>query len=147
MADRSDAPQEKTPRTMPIDLGNAWSGGDPIAVSRDIQEDAARVGFDWPDAAGVLDKIREETEEIRTAWLAGDQKQAQKELGDLLLATVNLSRFLAADPYEELNRATQRFSKRFAAVKIEVARQGKQIEQCSLEELDKIWNQVKRCAE
>ena len=117
---------------------------DALAVSVSIQEEASSLGFDWPDAFGVLGKIEEETGEIRMALEEGDGEQARRELGDLLLAAVNLSRFLKTDPNTELARATERFSKRFAALQIELKRQGLEMKDCTLEELDAVWNTVKR---
>lgn len=117
---------------------------DALAVSVDIQEAASALGFDWPDAFGVLGKIEEEAGEIRMALEEGDGEQARRELGDLLLAAVNLSRFLKTDPDDELARATERFSKRFDALQTELKRQGREIKECTLEELDAVWNTVKR---
>jgi uncharacterized protein YabN with tetrapyrrole methylase and pyrophosphatase domain len=116
---------------------------DAIDHSLSVQAQASALGFDWPDAKGVLEKIEEETREIQAALEAEDAEQARRELGDLLLASVNLSRFLGVHPAEALRQATNRFSTRFEALKIEVERQGKKLETCSLEELDEVWNHVK----
>jgi len=118
-----------------------------LTASVAIQGTASALGFDWPDAFGVLAKIEEELGEIREALEAGDGFQAQRELGDLLLAAVNLSRFLGTDPNAELERANARFSRRFAAVQDEVARAGRPMPSYSLDELDAVWNRVKRALE
>ncbi len=102
------------------------------------------VGFDWPDAQGVFAKVEEEIVELREALDAGDVIHAKSELGDLLFAVVNLSRFVPADPNEELSRATARFQERFSLLKDELARQGRAIETCTLGELDLVWEEVKR---
>ena len=117
---------------------------DAIARSWAIQSDASRRGFDWPDIQGVLGKVREELGEIEEAWGAGDRNAAQDELGDLLFATVNLARFLDVDPAEALGGANARFQKRFALLEAELQSTGKVMEECSLEELDEVWEWVKR---
>lgn len=117
---------------------------DVLRTSWAIQEDASAQGFDWPDISGVLQKIHEELQEIQTALDAGDREHAQSELGDLLFATVNLARFLDADPTEELRRATERFSSRFARLQHELNRESRVMQECSIEELDEVWERVKR---
>lgn len=116
---------------------------DAIDHSLEIQAQASSLGFDWPDAVGVLEKIEEEAREIRAALDEQDLAQAQRELGDLLLAAVNLSRFLGIHPALALQQATHRFSARFLALENELQRQGKNIEACSLHELEEVWNHVK----
>lgn len=108
-----------------------------------IQEHASKLGFDWPDAYGVLDKIQEEAEEIRRALDSADIEQARNELGDLLLASVNLSRFLSVSPDATLQKATERFEKRFQALQIELDNLNRSIHSCSLAELETIWQKVK----
>ncbi|MFO7973176.1 MAG: MazG nucleotide pyrophosphohydrolase domain-containing protein [Candidatus Hydrogenedentota bacterium] len=119
------------------------SANDPLHVARDSQAQAALVGFDWPEIKPVFDKIHEEISEIQEAL--GDDRPdlARGELGDLLFAVVNLSRFLDADPSHELAEATQRFLERFGKVKAELERAGRKIEDCSLEEMDDVWNRIK----
>jgi len=119
-------------------------GGDAVwNTALNVQEAASSEGFDWPDAQGVLDKIAEETEEIRAALAAGDAVHAQKELGDLLLASVNLARFLHILPGQALGDALARFVARYDQVKLRLAEGGKLPGDCSLEELDAIWASVK----
>ena len=116
---------------------------DALKTSWQIQEAASALGFDWPDVTGVLDKVDEEAREIREALNAGDTAQARRELGDLLLAAVNLARFLEIDPAQALHHANDRFSMRFEALRQELAREGRRIETCTLDELDAVWNRVK----
>jgi len=118
--------------------------GDAVKDSWSIQSDASALGFDWPDISGVFDKVREELGEIVSAWNEQDSEQARRELGDLLFATVNLARFLEADPNVELHRANERFNRRFALLKEEVQQQGLVMRDCTLEELDRIWERVKK---
>ncbi len=116
---------------------------EPLRDAFTIQLEAARTGFDWPDIAPVFDKIQEEIDEIRDALRAGDHAAARRELGDLLFAAVNLSRFLGADPNRELDATNRRFLDRFAKVKEALVRSGRNIQDCSLEEMDEAWQRVK----
>ena len=119
---------------------------DAISYSTRVQAEASARGFDWPDADGVVDKIAEETEEIREALRGGDVAQARKELGDLLLAAVNLARFLETDPADELNAATRRFSDRFTLLCAKLEERGIDMQSCALESLDRVWEEVKAVA-
>ncbi len=118
-------------------------GAKALEDSWKIQQDAAGLGFDWPDISGVLDKTEEELGEIRAALADGDRDHARRELGDLLLAAVNLGRFLDIRPARALAEANQRFSRRFAALQKELRREGRDIQSCSLDELEAIWQRVK----
>ena len=120
---------------------------DALTASFHVQEAASGEGFDWPDVAGVLDKVEEEVGEIRHALAAGDTLHARKELGDLLLISVNLARFLGANPREELLNATARFSNRYSFLKKSLADDGKSVGNCDLEELERRWQQVKHEAD
>lgn len=120
---------------------------DALLQSYHLQDAISSEGFDWPDVYGVLDKVDEEVGEIRAALAAGDTSHARKELGDLLLVAVNLSRFLGADPREELNRATRRFSNRFHFLKENLSSEGLSIKNCSLEDLETRWRMVKHEAD
>lgn len=114
-----------------------------------IQKRCANVGFDWAELAPVVAKIHEEIEEVlvevKRTDLTAEEKQVriEDELGDLLFANVNLVRHLSADPETVLRHANRKFEKRFRLVELEVLKQGKTMQQCSLEELDAIWNKVK----
>ena len=119
------------------------SSSDPLQESWIIQSDASALGFDWPDIAGVFEKVREEIGEIADAWRNGDREHAKRELGDLLFATVNLARFLDGDPREELHRANARFTQRFEMLRKILHEQGIVMHECTLEELDKVWERVK----
>ena len=111
--------------------------------SWDIQASAASLGFDWPSVDGVLDKLEEEVGEIRQSIKAGDREGAQREVGDLLLATVNTCRLLQIDPASALLEATARFSKRFSMVKSILDVEDRTIESCSFDELNAVWERAK----
>lgn len=107
-----------------------------------IQHKAAKVGFDWSEVTGALEKVREEAEELSRAINgAGDPEE---ELGDLLFATVNVARFLKTDPERALERASDKFIARFARVERAAAAQGKRLEEMSLAEMDALWDAAKQ---
>ncbi len=107
-----------------------------------LQARAARVGFDWPDAAPVLDKIAEEAREVREARDEGAD-QVEEEMGDLLFVCANLARHLGVDPEAALRRANAKFERRFAAVEDRLRERGRTPGQSNLEEMDAIWNEVR----
>ncbi len=108
-----------------------------------VQKRAARVGFDWDNAGGALDKLDEEIAEVREAVAARDDAKVRDEIGDLLFSIVNVSRFLGHNPEDLLHASIAKFSRRFQAVEDEVHRAGKKMSDCPLAELDEIWNRVK----
>jgi len=108
------------------------------------QQKAAAVGFDWPDAAPVWDKIREELGELEKAVSADKREAVEEELGDLLFAVVNLSRFLRANPEDALRKSVGKFIRRFKAVEAEIESAGGDIRKTTLAELDAIWNRIKK---
>ncbi len=108
-----------------------------------LQKRLARVGFDWNQVHDVVAKIDEELAEVKQALAAGDAAQIDEELGDLLFAVVNLSRFQGLNAEEVLQRAVVKFSKRVQAVEQRVRQTGRELSQCSLPELDAHWNAVK----
>ncbi|MBN1894174.1 nucleoside triphosphate pyrophosphohydrolase [bacterium] len=108
------------------------------------QQKAAAVGFDWPEASPVWDKIREELDELKEAVSAGKQDAVEEELGDLLFAVVNLSRFLHVHPEDALRRSVDKFRRRFRAVEAEMESAGRDMRKTPLAELDAVWDRIKR---
>jgi uncharacterized protein YabN with tetrapyrrole methylase and pyrophosphatase domain len=104
------------------------------------------VGFDWPDVAGVRRKVDEELAEIDEAVASGEQAAIEHEIGDLLLAVSRLAAKLGVAPEEALRAALRRFTARFEAIEDEVTAAGRQVKDTPLDELDRIWNRVKRVA-
>lgn len=132
-----------------------------------IQQRARRVGFDWKDPDDVLNKVNEEVEELRQelrpqhkdtktqrsrrktgipprCLKSSSKKRVQEELGDLLFAIVNSARHMDIDAEDALQRATDKFSRRFQRLEQEFARRGKRLEDCSLAEMDAVWEENKR---
>lgn len=109
-----------------------------------LQNRAARVGFDWTDAKDILAKIREETDELEVEINAKAGKDAvEDELGDLFFALVNLARRLEVDPETALRRTNRKFERRFREIETRLAAQGRNIANASLDEMERIWVEVK----
>ncbi len=117
-----------------------------------LQKRAARVGFDWPDARGALDKVREEFDEVEDAMATTDpapprrydQEQLQDELGDLLFSMVNVLRLSGLDAEQTLSHANRKFERRFRAMENSLREKNiTQLNALSLEQLDAAWEQIK----
>ena len=109
-----------------------------------VTEKAARVGFDWEHVDQVFAKVLEELHEFEETMAAGDQERMEAELGDLLFAIVNLGRFLAITPEEALRKTISRFTTRFEHVEEALHRQGRQMTDATLAEMDRLWEEAKR---
>jgi MazG family protein len=107
-------------------------------------EKASAVGFDWPDAIGPRAKINEELAELDDAVKSGDREEMGRELGDVLLAVVNLSRKLGLDAESALRQADERFSQRFSYIEETLAKQGRAVRDASAEEQDQLWEAAKK---
>jgi MazG family protein len=124
-------------------LGEQPKGLPALIAAYRLQEKAGAVGFDWPDLAGPLAKVREEMGEIERE-LGGDTDPAlAREVGDLLFAVVNLARHLTIDPERELRAATHRFRDRFQHIELRLAEQGRSPKDATLEEMDALWEEAK----
>ena len=108
-----------------------------------LQKRAARVGFDWPDAGHVLDKITEEAAELAEARDRLGPEEIEEEFGDLLFVMVNLGRHMGVDAEAALRRANAKFTRRFRGVEARLAERGKRPEDSDLAEMDALWDAVK----
>jgi MazG family protein len=108
-----------------------------------LQNRAAEVGFDWPSAVHVTDKIAEETRELAEAAASGKDAKVAEEFGDLLFAMANLARHLEVDPEDALRAANAKFVRRFRAIESGLAAQGRKPEDASLEEMEDLWQKAK----
>ncbi|MBK8618132.1 MAG: nucleoside triphosphate pyrophosphohydrolase [Anaerolineales bacterium] len=112
-----------------------------LTQALEYQDRAARVGFDWPEVDGVLDKVREEIEEIKQAQ---NLDEVTAELGDLFFVLVNLARWRKVDAESALRGTNMKFKKRFAYVEQGAKKQGRNLSDMTLEEMDILWNEAKR---
>ncbi|MEL7968907.1 nucleoside triphosphate pyrophosphohydrolase [Vreelandella neptunia] len=123
---------DDVPRTLPA-----------LSRAAKLSKRAARVGFDWPDARGVVAKIREELAEVEEALAVGDQQHAQEEVGDLLFAVTNLARTLNADPEQCLRVTNAKFERRFRFVERELSAAQRPLTEASLDEMEAHWQAAK----
>ncbi|MBM4185270.1 MAG: nucleoside triphosphate pyrophosphohydrolase [Gemmatimonadetes bacterium] len=125
-------------------LSGVAKGLDPLTKAYRIQERVARVGFDWEDHRGALDKVVEELGEVREALGSEIPSRVDEELGDLLFAVVNLSRLAGTHPTTALARANRKFHERFEKLERLARERGVDMESAGLAALDSLWDEVKR---
>ncbi len=114
-----------------------------IIKAAKLQKKAAKAGFDWPDQAGVISKLKEELAELEEALDSGDDQHIEDELGDLLFSAVNLARFRKLDPEVIMTQANTKFEERFAKMETSLEQQGLSLEDASLEQMEAAWQTVK----
>lgn len=135
--------QERAARAQTAILDDIPAALPALSRAQKVQKRAATVGFDWPDSEGVLDKLHEELDELSAARDEG-KARVEEELGDLLFSCVNMARHNGIDAEAALRRATQKFEQRFREVERRVLDAGGSVEATSLEELDRLWEEVKQ---
>ena len=132
---------EKGPRSTLAGVPRALPA---LLRAQRVQEKASRVGFDWPEVSGPLDKLTEELGELREAMAQGDREAISHELGDLLFSLVNLARFLDLVAEEALRSTVDRFTRRFEYVEAQARTTQRPIEDHTPEALDALWEEAKR---
>lgn len=115
-----------------------------LSRSTKLQKRVAQVGFDWPDALSVVDKVREELDEVLEAMSQQDPALMAEELGDLLFSVTNLARHLKVDPESALRAANAKFETRFKQLEQLAGQTGLDLHKAHLEQLDALWAEVKR---
>ncbi len=108
-----------------------------------LQEKAKQVGFEWDTKEQVWEKVEEENRELLEAVQSGDVNKMEDELGDVFFSLVNFARFLQVDAENALERTNKKFISRFTKMETEALKEGKQLHDMSLEEMDAIWNRIK----
>ena len=114
-----------------------------IVKSFRIQEKVRGVGFDWDDKKQVWEKVLEEIDELKTEVEIGDVNRIESELGDVLFAIINYSRFINVNPENALERANKRFIKRFQIMEEIISQDGLKIHEMNLAEMDVFWDKAK----
>lgn len=109
-----------------------------------LQKRMAQVGFDWPDALPVVDKVREELDEVLEAMSENDPQAISEEVGDLLFVVTNLARHLKVDPESALRAANAKVERRFRFIEQALREAQRPIENCTLDELDALWGEAKK---
>jgi len=119
-----------------------------LLKARRVQEKAKRVGFDWENAEGAIQKVNEEIEELFHVMKSGNKNKIEEEFGDILFSLVNVSRFLGFDAEEALRKTIDKFMQRFRNVEKMIKENGKkELKQYSLKELDQLWEEAKDAQE
>jgi tetrapyrrole methylase family protein/MazG family protein len=124
------------PRAMPA-----------LLRAQQVQRRAARVGFDWPEATGALEKVHEELDEVTEALREEDRAARERELGDLLFSVVNVARLAEIDPELALQSAVDRFGRRFESMEGAARAQGRTLSDLPPDELERLWAQAKAAGE
>jgi tetrapyrrole methylase family protein/MazG family protein len=148
--------------STPGEVQESWTriksrGSQDDSVLRGITEDlpalvialkygqrAAEVGFDWSDASAVIDKVREEFEELTQAAASGDGSHVEEEIGDVLFTVANLARFLGVHPELALRKSNRKFERRFREMERSVKNTGRTLEGMGMDELERLWRDAKR---
>ena len=115
----------------------------PILKAKKIQKKASKKGFDWKESIDVIEKVEEELKELKHEIQQNNKENSQEELGDLLFSIVNLSRHLEIDASEAINQANHKFVKRFRLMEEEIAKDNKELDNLSPEELEEFWVKIK----
>jgi len=124
--------------------GKGFLGGIPAPLpaltrAQKLTAKAAKVGFDWPDAAQVIDKIHEELDEVKEAAETGQPDRIEDEIGDLIFAVANLARHYGVDPETALRHTNAKFERRFSAIETSLQEQGRSLDDASLDEMEALW--------
>jgi ATP diphosphatase len=125
-------------------LGGVQRSQPALTEALKLQEQAARVGFDWSDPAPILDKIEEEIAELREALAEGKPEKVSDELGDLIFALVNIGRHVKVDPEDALRGTNTKFRRRFNHIETSLTENGETLQEASLERMEDLWQAAKR---
>jgi tetrapyrrole methylase family protein/MazG family protein len=115
----------------------------PMRMAEKVQERAASVGFDWDETSGIIEKLREEIDELEESLKKGDRDDIKEELGDLLFSAINMTRFLNIDASGALNSTTTKFTSRFRKMEGMIVADGKNLKDMKLAEMDAYWDRAK----
>jgi len=136
--------EEKGQKSQTDVLKSVPSNLPALMRSQKVQQKAASVGFDWDNAGDVFKKVREELDELENAYMSQKKDKISEETGDLFFSLVNLSRFLDVQSELALTAATEKFIRRFGQMEVKIMGQGKKLGGMTLQEMDEVWDQVKK---
>lgn len=135
--------QERSSKARTGVLDDVPAGLPALTRAVKLTRRAARVGFDWPDLAQVMAKLREELEELEVEIAAGELAKARDELGDFLFVVANLARKLEIEPEDALRGANAKFVRRFHHIEARLSETGRTPAQSTLEEMDRFWDEAR----
>jgi len=135
--------KEKGQKTFTESMEGVCSYLPALIRAQKVQSKAAKAGFDWDDVSGALDKLQEETVELKEAAATGETERISEELGDVLFSAVNVSRFFKCSAEEALGMTIRKFIDRFAYVEKSALEAGKRLEDMTLSEMDALWDEAK----
>lgn len=124
-------------------LDSVAKGLPPLIKAEKLQRKAAKVGFEWDDPSGATEKLIEESNELHQALINNDPINIEEEIGDTLFCLVNIARMLNIDPEKSLRDTNKKFERRFKAIEKQMIKKNKDINDATLEEMDKIWDEQK----
>lgn len=125
-------------------LGGVQRSFPALTEALKLQEQAAKVGFDWTEAEPILDKVEEEIGELREALKAGKQDKISDELGDLIFALVNIGRHVGAEPEQALRGTNSKFRRRFNHIETELHANGEDLKAATLVRMEELWQAAKQ---
>jgi ATP diphosphatase len=144
-AARAAAVDQSTPDDPKVGLlGSVQRSFPALTEALKLQEQAAKVGFDWAEAAPILDKIEEEIAELREALAARQPDKVKDELGDLIFALVNIGRHVGAEPEQALRGTNSKFRRRFRYIETSLERNGEALQTAGLERMEALWQEAKK---
>lgn len=148
--EKAERAAERIRLGIPVDReSKGFLGGIPTALpaltrAQKLTAKAAKVGFDWPEAEQVIDKIHEELEEVKEAAGSGQPERIEDEIGDLIFAVTNLARHYGVDPEMALRRTNAKFERRFRAIENALEGQNRTLDEASLDEMEALWVSAKQ---
>lgn len=136
--------REKSQKTVTHAMRDVAKSLPALWRAEKIQKKAKKVGFDWPDVSGAMDKLTEELEEFRVAQASDKPEQVEEELGDLLFTLVNIARFEGIDPELALHKSCDKFIRRFNKLETAAEQQNRELSTLSLDELEQLYQAAKK---
>jgi MazG family protein len=115
-----------------------------LLLAYQLTKRVSKLGFDWPNLSGVLEKLDEETKEFREALSLQNRNKIREEIGDLLFVLVNIARVLRINPEEALKKTVKKFNRRFQYIEKSLQQNGKSFHQSNLIEMDLLWEEAKK---